>query len=113
MGYIEKLKAGGIKFQKAVWETTKKGILKGGPHVSEKQYQERLSKCEGCEYSGTVYPLGTKEISESGCTVCGCPFVTKAKMLKIGASPIKCPHPEGNKWETVDQKYKSNERESH
>lgn len=103
-----------------------------GELVSEEQAQERLSVCWGCKYHGIVRPV--PGIETMGCTLCGCPDETKPHMKSIlrkkGAKdaitiseiielkttgkfykseytqePIRCPHPEENKWEDIDEKY--------
>lgn len=87
----------------------------GGETVSEEQHQERLKICKGCDKAGKVNPLPLIWIE--GCTECGCPFRTKLKTkthceLKNGVIQkvtTTCPHPKGNKWAEVDQKFESYE----
>ena len=79
-----------------------------GVLTTEQNYLERLKICGSCPYKGKVQPLPTMELD--GCTLCGCPFETKAKMKKDfstekGFYIITCPHPDGNKWEEVDKKF--------
>lgn len=105
-------------------------IIKQGIPAAKEQAEERMKICQGCEFRGLVEPLPTLKME--GCTKCGCPLATKTKMrkikrelnaknenltpqeitrLKMGKAykmeDIKCPHPDGNKWETIDNKYKN------
>ncbi|SFT15422.1 hypothetical protein SAMN05428962_4758 [Paenibacillus sp. BC26] len=54
-----------------------------GDCVSDAQYEDRLSKCEGC--SSLQY--GTT------CAHCGCFVKVRAKLAAKG-----CPHPSGSRW---------------
>ena len=54
-------------------------IRKGGKLVSDEVYDKRVSACRGCIHVGTVHPI--PGIEAEGCTLCGCPLETKAKML--------------------------------
>jgi len=76
-------------------------VIKQGGRLAPKGMAEaRLKECEKCEYAGKVRPLPKLELR--GCTLCGCPFITKPFMLEFLGNPTACPHPEGNKWEEVD-----------
>lgn len=86
-------------------------IKKGGKLVPVQQAEARIEVCRGCSLSGMVEPLPGLVVE--GCTECGCPFATKPYMFNY-LSPsqgkivlIECPHPEGNKWEVIDQQFKS------
>jgi hypothetical protein len=101
-------------------------IIEGGEVVSIGNFEARKRICEGCELYGKVEPL--PGIILDGCTKCGCPTATKAKlfsvnseavaaMINLAAKPgheviagerIICPHPtEGNKWAQVDNKFQN------
>lgn len=55
-------------------------IREGGVLVPDEVYNTRVEACKGCSHFGTVKPLPL--ISADGCTLCGCPLETKARMLK-------------------------------
>ena len=80
-------------------------ITGGGELVSSEQYRQRLEVCTKCPNAGDVTPL--PGITVQGCTLCGCPFRTKLKtkthLKKLKRVITKCPHPDGNKWETIDK----------
>lgn len=103
-----------------------------GKLVSDAEFKRRLIICESCEFYGEVEPLPA--LKTNGCTICGCPTVTKAYMktmlrhkdkenepLTIAEilelktlgkfnktnffqETITCPHPKGNKWKNNDNK---------
>ena len=110
-----------------------KFIKVGGKTVTNEQAEARKDVCKGCEFFGEVEPL--PKLKMDGCQKCGCPSATKAhmktihraigkeneplsitEMLKLKTKGllgnqetfeqiIKCPHPDGNKWEKADEKF--------
>jgi hypothetical protein len=82
-------------------------VKQGGNLLTREHYEARREVCRGCEYEGQVEPL--PDLFMEGCTECGCPFKTKAYFdtWKVSGKKIKCPHPDGNKWENVDNNFKS------
>lgn len=108
-------------------------IKKGGTLVSEEQAEARLNECSTCPHAGVVEPVPGLEME--GCTICTCPFATKAHMFDIFRSKdheehltfeevaeiiakgmtgqklekqiITCPHPDGNKWASIDNQFKN------
>lgn len=118
-----------------------KFILKGGKRVSKENEEARIFEgCkrgsnnpeDWCPFYGIVEPIPKLELT--GCTRCGCPDITKAKMdtyyrihdddrdltatelfmIKVGKAigvdlkevKLICKHPEGNMWELIDKKFK-------
>ena len=97
-----------------------KRIKAGGELVTEENRLARINFCktrhagQPCEYFGPVFPGGLE--FREGCQACNCPMVTKAAMKSItdpvmaavfqgGATEIKCKHPEGNFWESIDAQF--------
>ena len=71
------------------------GIIRaGGTLTTEAEYRRRMAICERCPRAGVVSVLG---IDYSGCTQCGCPFVTKcrSKWHPLDGGTVKCPE---KKW---------------
>lgn len=56
-----------------------------------------------CKFVGIVEPL--PKLKTEGCQQCGCPFDTKPHMTKLLGKVITCPHPEGNKWASIDKTF--------
>jgi hypothetical protein len=54
-------------------------IREGGTLVPVEVYDKRVEACKGCPHFGIVNPLPL--ISADGCTLCGCPLETKARMF--------------------------------
>lgn len=94
-------------------EAIAKAVTAGGTPVDVEHFIARLLICGGCDKRGTVSVMGNEY---NGCTVCGCPFQTKAAMkaadspllkvtgaLGITDDEIRCPHPDGDKWHEVDE----------
>lgn len=84
-------------------------ITCGGGFISLPQFEQRLDVCNKCDLFGTVNPLPL--IKTVGCQKCGCPSLTKPSTfkhcdLKTGKQVFTtCPHPSGNKWSSVDEKF--------
>jgi len=122
----------GIRQQRWVAEKLGKMIRRRGEIVDDVQFEERKEKCRGCVHFGEVMPLPGLSFDE-GCTLCGCPIETKARMKvlmrlqknvgealtarEIITSPltgehlfpdvVKCSnHKVNDFWEEVDKKYK-------
>ena len=78
----------------AVRELLTAVIRAGGTLVGRDEYRRRMAICERCPRAGVVSVLG---IDYSGCTVCGCPFVTKcrADFHPFDGGKVKCPE---SKW---------------
>ena len=74
------------------------GVLRSGKRASSSVYRKRMAICSNCVYKGTVNVLG---MTFDGCTACGCPFDTKARMLTIAGQKITCAHPDGDKWANI------------
>lgn len=55
-------------------------IKMGGSLVTDEHFEARVAACRKCPYVGQVTPL--PKIKAEGCTLCGCPLDTKARMLK-------------------------------
>lgn len=53
----------------------------GGTLVSDDQYNQRVSKCNGCEFMGGVSLPGVSD-EVKGCTICKCPLATKPRYKK-------------------------------
>jgi hypothetical protein len=105
MAFIDELKKGGLKLEKALWEKTKKMIFASGEMAPEGTQEKRVNVCKNllgenkpCPYYGQVAPFPTEQLKLEGCESCGCPFETKARMVKAFGQTVKCPHPDGNKW---------------
>lgn len=105
----------------------------GGKSATPEHAAARKKICDSCPLFGVVEPV--PGLKMNGCTQCGCPSATKPhmitlmraidkdgqsftvsemvelKMKKILGSTekieqkIKCPHPDGNKWENVDRQF--------
>lgn len=84
-------------------------ILDGGELVPADEYKARMLICNGCPKMGLVKVKGLE--FQEGCTVCGCPLETKARMKQINnvvlqkilnTEHIFCPHPEGDKWAEIN-----------
>ena len=73
-------------------------VLKMGKRASDEVYKGRMDVCSECPKKGTVY---VAHMMFDGCTECGCPFETKARMLTIRGEKITCPHPDGDKWANI------------
>ena len=78
----------------AVRELLTAVIRAGGTLVSEAEYHRRMAICEACPRKGDVTVLG---VDFAGCTVCGCPFVTKcrSKWHPLDGGTVTCPE---KKW---------------
>lgn len=82
-----------------------------GVKVPPEQKAERLKICRArnggkpCELHGMVNPAPGVHLE--GCTKCGCPLELKAEFdrFKLVGTKITCPHPEGNLWALIDQKF--------
>ena len=107
----------------------------GGKSVTPKQAEARKEICRKCPRFGIVQPV--PGLKMEGCKICGCPSITKphmktimraigkqndplsiSEMLELKTKGllknhkkteqiIKCPHPDGNKWELVDNNFKN------
>lgn len=116
-------------------EKLSKIIKKNGSLVSKEQAYDRIDICKSCPHFGKVNPDFFGEVD--GCTICGCPSMTKPymkTMMRVKdnvGNPIKalelletmafsslnkdhyeeeiirCPD-EVNRWEVVDKKYVNN-----
>jgi len=90
---------------RVVEEIINKGLQFGGEQVIKEHYNERVAICQKCPKGGVVSILGH---NMEGCTICKCPFATKPRwkkyfsFIQLKIIPATCPHPEGNKWEVVD-----------
>lgn len=111
--------------QNYVFETLQSLINEGGEAVEIEEYNKRKAICLKCSFYGEVkIDLPTMTLKLDGCTICGCPTATKAKLKTIkrlsnkkeepitGSELIQkalnmgefelvlitCPHPEGDKW---------------
>lgn len=73
-------------------------IRKGGKKVSEENGDQRILACHGCDYLG-------KTRGYIGCTICTCPFASKAYMKNLLHIKAECPHPEGSRWTDIDNKF--------
>lgn len=86
-------------------------IKKGGKLVAEEHKEARLAICQGCTLLGQVEPLPGLVVE--GCTACGCPSATKPFMLNYFSPTqghmvtVECAHPDGSKWEEIDQQFKT------
>jgi hypothetical protein len=90
-----------------------KQVMNGSELVTYENYLDRMDVCKGCKYNGIVdVPL--VGIKDNGCTKCGCPFATKARIKTVvnpitqtilNTETVECTHEDGNKWEDVDKKY--------
>lgn len=84
--------------------------IRAGGHIApDEQYRKRYETCKMCKYKGEVQPLPL--IKTEGCTICKCPFRTKLKTvthIKNGQRvTTSCPHPDGNKWDIIDNEFKN------
>jgi hypothetical protein len=83
----------------------------GGDTVSDEQAKARYNgACKGCPYAEMVYY--TPYVQFERCQLCLCPLETKCKTLKnISVKKLfkmvttSCPHPDGNKWQPIDQQF--------
>lgn len=89
-------------------ETLYEAIKATGKAATKEHGDARLKVCktlnngQPCEFSGMV-PVVPK-VQVEGCTKCGCFFATKPYMVtNFLGEVIKCPHPDGNKWDEVDK----------
>lgn len=111
--------------QQFVFDNLASLIAEGGEAVDQKTFEFRKSICSQCPYFGEVIistPITSFKMP--GCTKCGCPTATKARLktmkrlkgnaevplsakelgqkaLGIGDFElvhIACPHPDGDKW---------------
>lgn len=92
-------------------------VALGGTLADPAQARERLTACERCELSSPDYTVagivvpGGRGITK--CVPCGCIASAKASVRtyfstsKMRVVPAVCPHPEGSRWEAIDQKYKT------
>lgn len=69
-----------ILFQ-AAQKILAEAVKAGGELVTPEQAQARLEICYGCEHKGIVTPLPLMQFE--GCTICGCPFMTKPHMKTV------------------------------
>jgi len=89
-------------------------VKAAGTVVSDEHGEARIERCKTlnggrpCQYAGIVEPLPAMKME--GCTLCGCPFATKPKMKTIAGKTITCPHPAGNQWAEIDEKFLNNKR---
>ena len=111
-------------------------ISVGGKAVTAEHAEARKEICIGCSNFGQVEPV--PKLKMAGCKLCGCPSVTKPHMLTLPRlkdkqgqpltisemlqlkvagklrpedlvdETIKCPDPEGNRWEQVDKNFSIN-----
>ena len=87
-------------------------IRAGGQTTTDNHAQARIAVCEVCQHYGQVQPI--PGLVMPGCLICGCPSLTKAHMKtyfsisKLGLRVSECPHPDGNKWQAVDQIFSNN-----
>ena len=110
-------------------QLTKK-VANGGKLVGDAQAKARKAVCATCPKAGKVkVPVGMFTIEADGCTECGCPFATKphidiimrdasteenapltaGELIKTATGladkrpeKVICPHPDGNKWQPID-----------
>lgn len=115
-------------------KTLFKFLAAGGTYVSKEVAEKRIAICVTCPKYGKVKPLDNLP-SMKGCTECGCPTATKPHMktlprpankmgktlnlaellelkhtydpdsIKYEDEIIICPHPDGNKWELIDNNF--------
>jgi|10_taG_2_1085330.scaffolds.fasta_scaffold119598_2 hypothetical protein len=57
--------------------------------VDRVEYNRRLSICNTC----SDFKRSTQQ-----CNLCNCVMPIKAFLKKTASGEVKCPHPEGNKW---------------
>lgn len=111
--------------QQFVFDNLSSLIAEGGEAVDQKTFEQRKAICAGCPLFGEVtITTPITSFKMPGCTKCGCPTATKARMKTIKrlkgnedkplSAPelgqkalgigdfelvtITCPHPEGDKW---------------
>lgn len=60
-------------------------ILTGAKFVSEEVFEKRMDACNSCEHKGKVMPV--PGFSMDGCTLCGCPFITKNRVEILMRDP--------------------------
>jgi hypothetical protein len=84
--------------------------MAGGELLDKEEVNKRLKVCNSCEYKGQVkIPVPLLNITDEGCTKCGCPFVTKPYLKTyFDTDTMKfeltvCPHENGNKWDFSDK----------
>lgn len=92
-------------------------VTAGQELVSPEHEKARRDICKGCDLLEmvTLPPVPwIGPIQVPGCGGCKCPIKTKPKAVKYrnfkDGKPLEiktniCPHPDGNKWEDVDNKY--------
>jgi len=77
--------------------------------TSAKHARARVAVCHGCDKFGKVEPVPMLVLP--GCTLCGCPAITKPRTLKYYSTEkgevveTACPHEDGNKWAETDKKF--------
>ena len=80
-----------------------------GSLVKKEHYNARKKICNACEMQVMVEPVPMLILP--GCGICKCPTLTKPRCLthysQEAGEVIKtvCPHPDGNKWEEVDEQF--------
>jgi ribosomal protein L37E len=111
--------------QQFVFDNLASLIAEGGEAVDQKTFEHRKSVCAACPLFGEVtITTPITSFKMPGCTKCGCPTATKARMklmkrlkgnaeVPLSASElgqkalgigefelvyITCPHPDGDKW---------------
>lgn len=111
--------------QQFVFDNLTSLIAEGGEGVDAKTYKLRKEICSTCPFFGEVtITTPVTSFKMPGCTKCGCPTATKARMktikrlkgnaeIPLSASEltqkalgigdfelvhIVCPHPDGDKW---------------
>lgn len=109
------------------FERVTKWVKSGGELATPEHAAARIAICDGCEFKGKVMPI--PGVYADGCTICQCPFITKAHMLSVDSDlvvaainavsavpikknePIICPHKDGNKWAETDKKFLTNKNQ--
>lgn len=97
--------------KKEAWEREEIEAWKerGAVLCSTEQMEARRSVCESCDEFVDLSPLPF--LTVKGCGICKCPIATKGRTLKYFSFTkgrivkTECPHPEGNKWESVDNQF--------
>ena len=104
-----------MELKEIIRDWAKKRLYKlrmtGGELLEKDEVKKRLEVCSQCEFKGEVkIPVPILNITDEGCTICGCPFVTKPYMKTYFDTDTmqfiiaKCPHSEGNKWDFSEVK---------
>lgn len=94
------------KYKAVIFDTVKSA----GKAAPEGLGEARIAHCKTrrggkpCEFVGEVTPV--PGATTEGCTKCGCPFATKPYMVTLLGKKIECPHPDGNLWALIDEKFK-------